>query len=87
MIRVESRDRFSEAHDPNQQLFTTKFFPLSLTLMHKYDLKCLHSLIGRTEEVARIVPEAKEFQEHFKISAIFDQDLFTPIKTTKKCLL
>ena len=52
--------------------------------MHKYDLKCLHSLIGRTEEVARIVPEAKEFQEHFKISAIFDQVLFTPIKTTKK---
>ena len=50
--------------------------------MHKYDLKCLHSLIGRT--VARIVPEAKEFQEHFKIWAIFDQDLFTPIKTTKK---
>ena len=34
--------------------------------------------------VARIVPEAKEFQEHFKISAIFDQVLFTPIKTTKK---
>ena len=37
--------------------------------------------------VARIVPEAKEFQEHFKISAIFDQVLFTPIKTTKKLLL
>ena len=50
--------------------------------MHKYDLKCLHSLMLRT--VARIVPEAKEFQEHFKISAIFDQVLFTPIKTTKK---
>ena len=55
-------DRFSEAHDPNQQLFTAKI----PQLMHKYEASRNVYIVSYRERErigkATFSPEAKEFK-------------------------